>query len=329
MKSVGTAYMCWLFLGCHRFYLGRPVSGVLFYCTCGGCGCWTILDLFLIPGMVREENEMFASLFRQSTNVRVNVGNQGEQKHGQRDIDEDEDEREDREHARIVEEKRQRNLDLKQQKLDAAAFKQKRLEQLASEIAISKNALQQIVNAWRQDGSPAVKQVDLDAAQKAVNESQQLFREAYRKRSIDSIKVGYLKIAHFARKTSSRFDMPWYVPTLIVGAIGCTLTVLLALIAVNSAIITFAFGGFGFLVGSLTIMCLLFLPDNIGVRKGITAIGQQAGVVSPVESAKLLCEEAQQKHTELLRLHKLKDDYERAYFENKRLLEEYQAVKNS
>jgi len=57
MKSTGTAYLLWI-IGCHRFYLGRPISNLLLWASCFvGVGfIWYVVDLFLIPGMVREEN---------------------------------------------------------------------------------------------------------------------------------------------------------------------------------------------------------------------------------------------------------------------------------
>lgn len=50
------AYILWLFgfLGCHRFYLGRPISGTIYFFTFGLLGVGWIIDLFLIPSMVRE-----------------------------------------------------------------------------------------------------------------------------------------------------------------------------------------------------------------------------------------------------------------------------------
>jgi TM2 domain-containing membrane protein YozV len=76
MKSSGVAYLLWL-VSCHRFYLNRPGTNILYWFTLGGCGIWTIIDLFLIPGMVLEENAQLAALFRggkQIVNVNVDSG---------------------------------------------------------------------------------------------------------------------------------------------------------------------------------------------------------------------------------------------------------------
>lgn len=60
--SVGLAYVFWLFLGFlsgHRFYLGRPISAIVqiisYFIVIGFI--WLILDLFLIPGMVRDKQD--------------------------------------------------------------------------------------------------------------------------------------------------------------------------------------------------------------------------------------------------------------------------------
>ena len=55
------AYVFWIFgfFGAHRFYLGRPLSGLLYLCTLGLFGIGWIVDLFLIPGMVQENNRRF------------------------------------------------------------------------------------------------------------------------------------------------------------------------------------------------------------------------------------------------------------------------------
>lgn len=62
MKSSGWSYLLAALglvtpvAGIHRFYLGRPASGVLYLLTWGFFGVGTIIDLFLIPGMVEDEN---------------------------------------------------------------------------------------------------------------------------------------------------------------------------------------------------------------------------------------------------------------------------------
>ena len=76
-KSVGVAYMLWFFLGAfgvHRFYLGSWGIGVLILACTGLAfvtfgltglvsGLIMVLDLFLIPGKVRQHNErLIASL---------------------------------------------------------------------------------------------------------------------------------------------------------------------------------------------------------------------------------------------------------------------------
>ena len=51
----------WLFgfLGAHRFYYGKPVSGTLYFFTLGLLFIGWIVDLFLIPGMDREADNKY------------------------------------------------------------------------------------------------------------------------------------------------------------------------------------------------------------------------------------------------------------------------------
>ena len=54
-------YFLWLFgfLGSHRFYYGRPISGTIWFFTLGLLGIGWLIDLFLIPGMDREADFRF------------------------------------------------------------------------------------------------------------------------------------------------------------------------------------------------------------------------------------------------------------------------------
>ena len=51
--SIVIGYLCWLagFFGAHRFYYGRPVTGMIWFFTGGLCFVGWIIDLFLIPSM--------------------------------------------------------------------------------------------------------------------------------------------------------------------------------------------------------------------------------------------------------------------------------------
>jgi len=71
--SVAVAYLFWFFLwfvSAHRFYLGRPGTAVLqilsYFVLIGFV--WIFVDLFLIPGMVRQrQNDLrlrYASTLR-------------------------------------------------------------------------------------------------------------------------------------------------------------------------------------------------------------------------------------------------------------------------
>ena len=56
MKSTGTAYLCWFFLGCHYAYLGKWGLQILYWITLGGFGVWVLIDLFHIPAKVSSHN---------------------------------------------------------------------------------------------------------------------------------------------------------------------------------------------------------------------------------------------------------------------------------
>jgi TM2 domain-containing membrane protein YozV len=54
-------YLLWIFgfLGAHRFYYGKPISGTLYFFTLGLFLIGWIVDLFLIPGMNRDADIRF------------------------------------------------------------------------------------------------------------------------------------------------------------------------------------------------------------------------------------------------------------------------------
>jgi TM2 domain-containing membrane protein YozV len=54
-------YILWIFgfLGAHRFYYGKPISGTIYFFTLGLLGIGWIIDLFLIPSMNREADIRF------------------------------------------------------------------------------------------------------------------------------------------------------------------------------------------------------------------------------------------------------------------------------
>lgn len=60
-KSGLAAFVLWLLClggvcGLHRFYLGRFWTGLLWLFTFGLLGVGQVIDLFLLPGMLRAEN---------------------------------------------------------------------------------------------------------------------------------------------------------------------------------------------------------------------------------------------------------------------------------
>jgi len=64
--SKGVAFGLWLscvfgLCGLHRFYLGKPWSGILYFFTFGLFGIGQIVDLVRLNGMVAEENKKLAA----------------------------------------------------------------------------------------------------------------------------------------------------------------------------------------------------------------------------------------------------------------------------
>jgi TM2 domain-containing membrane protein YozV len=59
-KSIG--YILWIFgfMGSHRFYYGRPITGTIYFFTLGLFLIGWIIDLFLIPGMDKEADHQYS-----------------------------------------------------------------------------------------------------------------------------------------------------------------------------------------------------------------------------------------------------------------------------
>lgn len=59
--STPLGYILWAFgfTGSHRFYYGRPISGVIYFLTFGLFFIGWIVDFFLIPGMERESSRKY------------------------------------------------------------------------------------------------------------------------------------------------------------------------------------------------------------------------------------------------------------------------------
>ena len=60
-KLIG--YLLWIsgFMGAHRFYFGKPVTGTIWFFTCGLFLIGWLVDLFLIPGMDRKADRRFVA----------------------------------------------------------------------------------------------------------------------------------------------------------------------------------------------------------------------------------------------------------------------------
>ncbi|APG25849.1 MULTISPECIES: NINE protein [Syntrophotalea] len=59
--SLLVGYLLWIFgfIGAHRFYYGKPVSGTIYFFTLGLLFVGWFVDLLLIPGMNRQADRRF------------------------------------------------------------------------------------------------------------------------------------------------------------------------------------------------------------------------------------------------------------------------------
>jgi TM2 domain-containing membrane protein YozV len=72
MKRMVISYILWIFsffgvAGLHRFYLGRPISGLIYLFTAGLLGIGTFVDAFLIPFMAVDRAGQNEGAFRKPT----------------------------------------------------------------------------------------------------------------------------------------------------------------------------------------------------------------------------------------------------------------------
>ncbi|MDK2772132.1 MAG: TM2 domain-containing protein [Flavobacterium sp.] len=56
-KSLGFTYVLWFFLGWHYAYTRKWGIQVLFWFTVGGLFVWWFIDIFRIPGMIKNYNK--------------------------------------------------------------------------------------------------------------------------------------------------------------------------------------------------------------------------------------------------------------------------------
>ena len=58
IKSKGTAFLMYWFLGAHYAYLGKWGIQLAYWFTLGGLGLWLVVDLFRIGGLVKRYNNL-------------------------------------------------------------------------------------------------------------------------------------------------------------------------------------------------------------------------------------------------------------------------------
>ena len=56
-------YLLWIFgfMGAHRFYFGRPISGTIYFFTLGLFFIGWLIDLFFIPSWIREAENTYTT----------------------------------------------------------------------------------------------------------------------------------------------------------------------------------------------------------------------------------------------------------------------------
>lgn len=56
-------YLCWIFgfMGAHRFYYGKQLSGTIWFFTLGLLGVGWLVDLVLIPSMQRQAEHKYSN----------------------------------------------------------------------------------------------------------------------------------------------------------------------------------------------------------------------------------------------------------------------------
>lgn len=59
--SLLIGYLTWIFgfMGAHRFYFGKPISGTIYFFSLGLLGIGWVVDFFLIPGMNEQADRRF------------------------------------------------------------------------------------------------------------------------------------------------------------------------------------------------------------------------------------------------------------------------------
>ena len=60
-KSVGLAYLLWFMVGWHYAYVGKWGLLALYILSVGGFFIWMLIDIFRVPGIVREYNRDLAT----------------------------------------------------------------------------------------------------------------------------------------------------------------------------------------------------------------------------------------------------------------------------
>lgn len=83
-RRAGRAYLSWC-AGCHYFYLGRPLRNLVYLLTLGGLGIWALIDLYRIPYLVDDANQLLSRQgYRQCRAKMRNSGEAAEETEGKK-----------------------------------------------------------------------------------------------------------------------------------------------------------------------------------------------------------------------------------------------------
>ena len=124
--------------------------------------------------------------------------------------------------------------------------KKKELGHLKNEIAQATALIKEREEVWKQAGAPNIPQADLDKAEEKASRLRAVFNQANGERRRAAVKIGYLKLARFTRKTGAKHRIPWFLTALIGGSVFFALAIVLALPFSPNLGITLAVAGSGF-----------------------------------------------------------------------------------
>lgn len=212
-------------------------------------------------------------------------------------------------------------------RIRAARTKKEKLERIREEITKAAECLEINTVAWQRAGSPVIHQADVEAAQATVRKLQSVLKKERRKRGFAFAKMTYLRTAAYTRTTARRFNIPWFAPVLIFGAICFALTVVIVLPFTKGHTLAFSFGGIGFIAGLAFMLCVFFAPSDEGLHTVMDSVAnEQQKAVEARKAAWAEYEVARDEYERLASLRNLRTNCDEAAQRKLHFEEEYRAV---